>query len=172
MNAALEFLSSSPARWLELFRLVEQQIADMPPNSWRPLLPNSSPEQQADPDYVSQCLMDAFSEHSHAVFAAVCHRHKHDEWPTLSPPQVYYLRQMHGRLLQFSQGIVLEPKEGAETIFPFPKMTVEGTTQDAHTKDVLFWFLTEWWMEHGLRELVYEISHRRNDSPPFEFSKN
>ena len=171
MNPDLAFLSASPSAWLDLRRLVELQVAEMPPNSWRPSLPYTSPEQQSDPKYIMQCLMDSFAQNASTVVKAVCHRHTLDEWPRLSPQQTYYLRQMHGRILIFLQGIVLQSKGQSETVFPFPQSSGEGKRQNAHLKDVLFWFLTDWWIEHGLPEIVYETSHR-TEPPPFEFSKS
>jgi len=171
-NNDLAFLSSSPAPLLELLPLVAQSIADLPPDTWHPTLPYTSNEQQSDPVYISRCLFDVLQRIAPAAIAAVYHRHQRDEWPTLSPPQVYYLRLMHGRLKEFSQGIVLSGREGAETVFPFPKANIGGASKEAPPKDVLLWFLTEWWIEHGLQDFIFEVSHRPSGSSPFEFSKN
>ena len=167
MIPELDALHVDVSPWLALLQLVERAIQAMPPDSWRPTLEYRFPEEQSDSAHIQRCLMDSLQAHAPAVLAAVTHRHGTDTWPELAPPTIYYLRHMHGRLLNFLQGIVLRQHNQPRTIFQYPGRPGEYT----HPKDVLLWFLTEWWIEHGSQEMIYELSHR-HEPPPFSFSKS
>jgi hypothetical protein len=162
MNPDLKFLYSDPTGWVEVRSLLEQQVGQLPQNTWKPILHYTSEAQRLDPAHISRELMRVYSEHADGIFRVVIFRHEHDEWPEVSPEATYYLRQMHGRALCFLQGILFQPHGTPETIFRFP---------EAHPKDVILWILTDWWLEHGLQENLYEISHRQ-EPPPFAFSKS
>jgi hypothetical protein len=167
MIPELDALRSDVIPWLALWRLVEQTIQDTPPDSWRPTLEYRTPEERSDSAHIQRSLMAHLQQHAPSVMSAVLHRHSTDTWPELAPPTIYYLRHMHGRLLNFLQGIVLRPHDKPRTIFPYPRQ--DGNY--IHPKDALLWFLTEWWIEAGSQEMIYELSHR-HEPPPFSFSTN
>ena len=173
MIPELDPIRSDASPWLALSQLVERAIQDMPPDSWRPTLEYDSPEQQSNSTYIKSCLMDHWQAHASHVFGAVMSRYATNQWPALEPPTTYYLRQMHGRLLCFLQGIVLRPHKNPDTIFQYPKLPAvrAEATANANPKDVLLWFQTSWWVEHGSLEMIDELG-RRHDPPPFSFSNS
>ena len=162
MIPEFEPLYAESSSWLALSQLVEQAIQAMPPDSWRPTIECTTP-QQATAKQIMQSLFDQFQAHAPAYLAAVRARWNNGEWPELSPPTIYYLRHMHGRLLNFLQGVVLCPHKTPETIFHYPER--------GKPEDVLYWFQTRWWIEHGALEMMLELS-RRHEPPPFSFSKS
>jgi hypothetical protein len=162
MNPSVSHLSCNPEPWQNVVLMLETQVSELPMTDWRPVIDDIPAHHPDRSGHIRRELLRIYGEHCEKVLRAAIHRLESGQWPELKGPEIYYLRQMHGKALCFLQGIVLTPNGRPETIFQFPGKNLA---------EVVLWFLSDWWMENGLQEILFEAG-RREEPPPYTFSNN
>jgi len=150
-NPAFKKLNQSPEKWIELRDMLQTALAALPTSEWTPQIekPSGKMVENEERAFLRQQLVGAYQPHTAETIKAVCAYLRAGQWPALQPQAVYYLRQMLTRPLMFLQGIVFYSNGEHTTIFPFP---------GDDPSEVFLWFVTEWWTEHGIREVVFEAT--------------
>ena len=145
MNPVTQHLSKDPQPWIELLALLRKAESDLPKSDWRPVLAHIL---VADPDARRQIkiqLVAAYGEPAEPIVRASIRRAKGEGWPNLKPSEVFFLREMLLRAIDFVERLLTGRGEKKETIFEFPCKNLG---------EVFIWLLTDWWLEDGLHRMA------------------
>jgi len=131
--------------WRTLWKYLECALQSLPETSWTPQFPK--PEANQPPEIERTAIRNAIlanaNRNAPAIEQAIIQYSKEQHWPELAPEPAYFLRLIHGSVLDFVGRMGAKSGGVPNTIFPFPKASIEN---------VAHWLLTDWWLHHGLRD--------------------
>lgn len=142
-----------PSEWIELRRLLEKGLGDIPTSEWHPGVGQANPENPlGEREHYRSEIRKAFAPYWSEVCAACGDRFLGGAWPAMAPPVAFWagvsvrqaLCSTHALWFVYAACPQVGDNEYA-TVFSFP---------DASVKDVAAWFTSEWWSGPGMENYL------------------
>jgi hypothetical protein len=143
----LEKISRSPKQWIDVHDHLVSMLELLPHSEWKPPLPMPRTKDPSEDDrrLVREELFRLYKPEVPATITAIARFFIAMQWPELTPPQAYYLRLNLEHSIDFVRKLFVGRRGSESTIFQFP---------GDDPAPVVLWLLTNWWVDHGLREVV------------------
>jgi hypothetical protein len=140
--------------WVSLRDAIQTSLALLPPLYWRPkLVFPPAQELASNPDEARKAKLAAiraFGPPAQAAAQAIFHTLRENEWPKLTPPQIWNLTIALEQIVRFLD-LCFVP-DGQRNLSVFPPLASDKGGK------VICWFYFRWWYGVGLPRWLEDVA--------------